>query len=1283
VASSSDRGLCAQTPLARSSLRRIAPWSAALIALGAFGSTVVPADPPDLSLRRSARTGRVYFVTATGGGAIPVDAAGGARVRPDDFLRQYGHHFGIDDAGKQIRLTSSVTDGVGRVCTTFSQHVKSVPVFSGVIKVHQDAAGEVVAANGHFQPVPGSTGTVPLLDLVTAVALAAKSYESWEPTPEHGELVIVDPGWYGDPPAGAHLAYYLILHDMDAGLRQGFFVDAHSGKVLDRWDLIHTARVRDVYDGLGGSGLPGVLARAEGDPPVVPPSPEDVNRAYDYAGDVYDFFDRGFGRDSIDGAGMTMVLTVNSTRPPCPNAFWNGVQMVFCDGTVTDDVTAHEIMHGVTQHTADLIYQNQPGQLNEAYSDIFGEMTDLLNGDAAFAGPPGGVPSWPAHPTGPGLDTPNNLRSTCTLSPSHTDGVRWLMGEDATAFGGAIRDMWDPTCMGDPDRASSPLQTCPSSDSGGVHSGSGIANHAFAILSDGKTFNGHAVSGIGTIKAAAVWYRALTTYLSPASDFEDAYAALNQAALDLVGATITDPRDGSAFAVFTAADAAEVDESLLAVEMDTPGACGQTVSVLIPDTPVRCANRTLIYADDFENGTNGWTVSHAGPAGPPTPYDWEQTTDLPLGRSGTAWFGADPGIGNCSTVDESAVHSLFSPAIVLPAETEVPVLDFTHLLATEGGWDGGNVKIRVNGGPWQAVPGTAFRFNPYNAVLNASAGSGNTNPLQGQEGWTGPGGGWGTSVVDLSGLATTGDTVQLRFDFGKDGCTGVDGWYLHELELYSCPDCNGNGALDQAELYVAVYSGPLGDIGQGSPREFSFAAPLAVSDVVLSFVASADLQSIAEFIDVDVNGTPVGRVFESGALDCPTAFAASPPDRAELVVPAATFNAALVGGQAEINLVATSEVTATLCDGRSFVAVFVEYATDAADCNVNLVPDDCEPDCQPNGVADECDIAGGTSPDSDGNAIPDECEAVIPPPGAPLAAPYPHERKKNRYVSFDPNKGSNDGRNIAFQVVLDGLMLGSCNGNGAACRLDRGEEDCMLCSGTSQPCLGVSDCQPAGQSCDPSGESCVNDLSNSVGLTMWVGAESPAANGSHLVVTEPNRQVSADWPAIVHVGDCEIVPLASYHVVAVDVDADLTSEPLAVQTIERPDGNAAWWADGVGALEAHCEGDLREPACDPLVGDCPPGQACDLVWGEPDGAANFDDILAAVTRFAALPESTLPEITWVDMHGNDSGAPGSEAFDPPNGVANFADVQFMVLAFQGRPYPFFDPADCPDTSAWP
>ncbi|HRF41255.1 MAG TPA: M4 family metallopeptidase, partial [Saprospiraceae bacterium] len=100
----------------------------------------------------------------------------------------------------------------------------------------------------------------------------------------------------------------------------------------------------------------------------------------------------------------------------CPNANWNGTTTNFCTNVASDDVVAHEWGHAYTEFGPGLIYAWQAGALNESYSDIWGEVVDLLN---AY------------EDSGEDL----SLRTGCGTS------LRWMMGEDASAFGGAIRDM--------------------------------------------------------------------------------------------------------------------------------------------------------------------------------------------------------------------------------------------------------------------------------------------------------------------------------------------------------------------------------------------------------------------------------------------------------------------------------------------------------------------------------------------------------------------------------------------------------------------------------------------------------------------------------------------------------------------------------------------------------------------------------------------------------------------------------------------------------------------------
>lgn len=307
---------------------------------------------------------------------------------------------------------------------------------------------------------------------------------------------------------------------------------------------------------------------------------------------------------------------------------------------------------------------------------------------------------------------------------------------------------------------------------------------------------------------------------------------------------------------------------------------------------------------------------------------------------------------------------------------------------------------------------------------------------------------------------------------------------------------------------------------------------------------------------------------------------------------------------------------------------------------------------------------------------------------APLVAPFPHDRKKNRYISFDPNTVENGGLNLAFKVVLRSLTLGSCDGNGGFCREDRGGDDCNVCSVAGNPCIDLPiDCAPTPpQSCETTGQLCVNDAPDvggtSVGRVWWVGPESPLGNNVHLMVSEPFRKVSTNWRTPVDVGDCEIVPIATYGITAVNVGTSDESAELQVSTIDRPATSSSWWADCVGPLLPVCNGDIRRPFC-ATAQNCAPGETCELAWTLPNGTVNFDDVGAVLARIAPGPMSTIPEVTWVDLHGNASGTPNSQNFDPPNYTANFSDIGAVVFAFQGRPYSYLDPADCPDTGAWP
>ncbi|HEY6631148.1 MAG TPA: M4 family metallopeptidase [Rhizobiaceae bacterium] len=204
-----------------------------------------------------------------------------------------------------------------------------------------------------------------------------------------------------------------------------------------------------------------------------------VKRAFDTTTSVVDFYQKEFGRNSIDDLGMTLMSSVHY-RVDYNNAFWNGVHMTYGDGdgqlfldfTRSNDVVAHELTHGVTQYTSGFVYTNEAGGLNESMSDVFGSMFRQWEKNQTF---------------------------------SRAD---WLIGADivgpaAKARGyKCLRDLSDPGgkhCL-----SPQPVHYKDYIPGGDPHDNSGIPNYAFYLAAK-------AIGGRSWEKAGKVWYAALTS----------------------------------------------------------------------------------------------------------------------------------------------------------------------------------------------------------------------------------------------------------------------------------------------------------------------------------------------------------------------------------------------------------------------------------------------------------------------------------------------------------------------------------------------------------------------------------------------------------------------------------------------------------------------------------------------------------------------------------------------------------------------------------------------------
>jgi Zn-dependent metalloprotease len=340
-----------------------------------------------------------------------------------------------------------------------------------------------------------------------------------------------------------------------------YFVDAASGKILDRWDMVHTAKPGSSTGGgtaatgtgktlmygnvtlntASSSGTFNMTDTTRGNGATY----DALNKSYSTAArsatlftdadniwgnnatsdratvaadahygvaTTWDYYQNEHGRSGIfnDGKGVKSYVHVGTNWI---NAAWYSNAMYYGDGgsgylpLVSLDVAGHEMSHGVNQAEANLAYSNDSGGLNEANSDIMGTMVEFYANNA-------------------------------------NDPGDYKIGEKLNA--NPLRYMYDPNLDGNYS-----YDCYPAGGLGGVdpHYSSGPANHFFYMLAEGTTSltktcapgdtknatGSGSLTGIGRTAAAAIWYRAIRDYMTSSTTYPGARTATLQAASAIYG----------------------------------------------------------------------------------------------------------------------------------------------------------------------------------------------------------------------------------------------------------------------------------------------------------------------------------------------------------------------------------------------------------------------------------------------------------------------------------------------------------------------------------------------------------------------------------------------------------------------------------------------------------------------------------------------------------------------------------------------------------------------------
>jgi len=413
--------------------------------------------------------------------------------------------------------------------------------------------------------------------------------------------------------------------------------------------------------------------------------------------------------------------------------------------------------------------------------------------------------------------------------------------------------MRNPPQFGDPDKMSSTKYRKSLDDNGGVHHNSGVNNKAVYLIVDGGTFNGKTVTGLGWDKTAAIYYEANTNLLTSGSDYSDLFYALQQACSNLIG------QKG-----ITSDDCAQVKNALLAVEMDKQPALNFNPDAAFCPSGLSTDSSLTLFQDDFESGDANWIAS-----GPVNKIVW--SLDEGYATSYTHMY-----YGDDSIVSNDSALTLTSP-VSLPVGSKA-YLHFKHAflfdyIVYQGQnyyFDGGVLEYSTNNGTkWTDAKALFSAGQNYKGtILNYQ---GDTNNLKGRSAFVGDSHGYVSSLYDLSSLA--GKNVKFRWRLGTDSSVSFLGWFVDDVQIYTCiPVPSKPKLLSPASGVLVTDYTPEFDWSDSTPTPDHYQLQIATDNKFTSLVYDETSLPSSIFTvpaDLDPNTTYYWRARAFNAINQP------------------------------------------------------------------------------------------------------------------------------------------------------------------------------------------------------------------------------------------------------------------------------------------------------------------------------------------------------------------------------------------------------------------------------